>query len=52
MDSVQSNDRTPNVKHDSELLDRATRVEIYDGSPVATWLEKLAPNYATETVPA
>jgi hypothetical protein len=34
------------------LLSRATRVEIYDGSPVDTWLEKLATNCVTETVPA
>jgi hypothetical protein len=34
------------------LLSRATRVEIYDGSPVDTWLEKLATNCITETVPA
>jgi hypothetical protein len=34
------------------LLSRATRVEIYEGSPVDTWLEKLATNCVTETVPA
>jgi hypothetical protein len=34
------------------LLSRATRVEIYGGSPVDTWLEKLATNCVTETVPA
>jgi hypothetical protein len=33
------------------LLSRATRVEIYDGSPVDTWLETLAANCVTETMP-
>jgi hypothetical protein len=33
------------------LPSRATRVEIYDGSPVDKWLEKLATNGATEMVP-
>ena len=34
------------------LLTRATRVEIYDGSHVGTWLETLATTCITETVPA
>jgi hypothetical protein len=32
------------------LLTGATKVEIYDGSPVGTWLEKLAANCTAETV--